>query len=129
MKKICLLFAAVLLLTASGCGRYVSHYKAIGFAHSNASDSAFMSFYSFDGRMVFKLRCKNGSDGQLRYSAKLESGSAAVYYDDNGTKTALCTVAAGDALESSVGLSEKGTVYVIVETSEPCMNGDFSFAV
>lgn len=129
MKKLFLLFlAAVLIVSFSGCGKYVSHYRAVGFAHSNESDSAFMSFYSFDGRMVFKLKNGNDADGRLKVSATLESGSAKVYADD-GTKTELCAVHAGDTIETTAALSGKGTVWVIVETSEKCMNGDFRFSV
>ena len=130
MRKILLLFAAAALaLSLAGCGRYVSHYHAIGFVHSNESDSAFMSFYSFDGSMVFKLKNRNDSGGQLEASAKLESGSAAVYVDDNGTKRELCVVGAGDDVETAAVLSGRGTVYVIVETDGKCMNGDFRFDV
>ena len=35
----------------AGCGKYTSKYKAVGFVHSNESSAAFMSFYSFDGKM------------------------------------------------------------------------------
>ena len=130
MKKILLLFAAAALaLSLSGCDRYVSHYRAIAFVHANESDSAFMTFYSFDGRMVFKLKNRDDSGGRLEASAKLESGSAAVYVDDNGTKRELCTVRAGDEIETSAALSGRGTVYVIVETDGKCMNGDFRFGI
>lgn len=78
MKRIIpLLVSAAMLLCLSGCGRYSSSYKAIGFVHSNESNSAFMSFHSFEGRMVFKL--KSDGEGELKYSAKLEDGKASVY--------------------------------------------------
>lgn len=129
MKRIALwLVTAVLLLSLVGCGGYTSHYKAVGFVHSNESDEAFMNFYSFEGTMVFKMKCKEPG-AKLRASAALESGSAAVYYDENGTKTALCTVQAGEETELSADLSGTGTVYVIVETSEKCGNGEFRFSI
>lgn len=46
----------IILLLLTGCGKYSSSYKAIGFVHSNSSTSAKMSFYSLDGTMVFKLK-------------------------------------------------------------------------
>ena len=86
-----------------------------------------MSFYSFDGRMVFKM--KSTGEGDLTYSAKLESGSATVYYDYYGTKTELFSVSAGEEISSHGGYVEAGTVYVIVETDGECKNGDFQFSL
>ena len=75
MKKVfTAIVAAIVLLSFAGCGKYSSSYKAVAFVHSNESISAFMNFYSFDGRMVFKL--KIAGEGDLKYSAKLETGSA-----------------------------------------------------
>lgn len=126
MKKAgVLLVALILLLSLAGCGKYSSSYKAVAFVHSNESASAFMSFYSFDGRMVFKL--KSGGEGDIGFSAKLESGSAEVYYDFYGTKQKLFSVSGGDEIDSHGGYVEAGTVYVIVETNGECLNGEFRF--
>ena len=128
MKKGFLWIAVIIcLLSLTGCGKYVSSYKAVGFVHSNTSKSAFMDFISFDGRMVFTL--KSSGEGELKYSATLESGSAAIYYDYLDTKTELCTVNAGDAIDSNGGYIEAGTVYIIVETDGKCENGEFTFSV
>lgn len=86
-----------------------------------------MSFYSFDGRIVFKL--KSTGEGDIKYSAKLESGSAKVYYDFYGTKTELFSISGGNEINSHNGYIEAGTVYVIVETDRKCQNGDFNFSV
>ena len=126
MKKAGLLLVAfILLLSLAGCGKYSSSYKAVAFVHSNESTSAFMIFYSFDGRMVFKL--KSGGEGDIGFSAKLESGSAEVYYDFYGTKQELFSVSGGDEIDSHGGYVEAGTVYVIVETNGECLNGEFRF--
>lgn len=128
MKKVfTVIVAAVLLLSFAGCGRYSSSYKAVAFVHSNESISAFMNFYSFDGRMVFKL--KSAGEGDLKYSAKLETGSATVYYDYYGTKTELFSIDSGDEIDSHGGYIESGTVYVIVETNGECRNGEFRFSL
>ena len=128
MKKVLAVIAAVvLLLSFAGCGKYSSKYKAVAFVHSNESTSAFMNFYSFDGRMVFKL--KSAGEGDLKYSAKLETGSATVYYDYYGTKTELFSINSGDELDSHGGYIEAGTVYVIVETNGECRNGEFHFSL
>lgn len=128
MKRILSLTTTLIILfLLTGCGKYTSNYKAVGFVHSNVSTSAEMSFYSFDGRMVFKL--KSSGEGDLKYTAKLESGTATVYYDYYGTKTELFTINSGEELDLHGGYVEAGTVYIIVETDGECMNGSFSIHV
>ena len=128
MKKVLtVIVAALMLFSLAGCSKYSSKYKAIGFVHSNESSSAFMEFYSFDGKMVFKLN--STGEGALKYTAKLESGSATVYYDYLDTISELFTVNSGDKLDSYGGYVDVGTVYVIVETDGECKNGDFRFSL
>ena len=126
-KTIALTVAVITLLSLTGCSAYKSRYRAVGFVHSNEPTSSFMNFYSFDGRIVFKM--KSTGEGDLTYSAKLESGSATVYYDYYGTKTELFSINAGEEISSHSGYIEAGTVYVIVETDGECQNGDFQFSL
>lgn len=121
-----LMLALAMLLCSFGCGGYNSKYKAVGFVHSNDSESANMSFYTFEGRMVFELKATRESD--IKYSAKLESGSATVYYDWHG-KQELFSVKGGEELDSRSGYVDNGTVYIIIETDGKCMNGEFSFSI
>lgn len=79
-----------------------------------------MSFHSFDGRMVFRL--KSDGEGELNYSAALESGSAFVYCEHNGSRTELFSLRGGDEIASCEHVGN-GTVYIVVETNEKCMNG------
>ena len=65
-RAISIITVCLILLSIAGCGKYTSKYKAVGFVHSNESSTAFMSFYSFDGKMVFKL--KSTGEGDLKYS-------------------------------------------------------------
>ena len=126
-----ILIAAIMvlvLLILSGCNSYRSHYNAVAFVHSNTSKSASMSFSSFEGTMVFQLKCEN-ADQKISYSAKLDKGSAKVFYDCNGTKTELLSVSSGIDISDIGGELQKGTVYIIVETSEKCQNGRFSFDI
>ena len=129
MKKTLSFLLILLILSASlsGCVRYSSHYQAVGFVHSNESRSAFMSFYTFDGRMVFKLKCSDASSQQLRYTAKLESGTAVLSCDCGAGQQALCTVASGDEADAVFAPLREGTVYILVETDGKCQNGDFRF--
>ena len=131
MKKRIAIITSLLIISAlclSGCEKYVSHYNATAFVHSNESDHAFMSFWKFEGRMVFKLKCEDAKK-TLTYSAKLGTGSAAVYYDADGTKTEWFSVAAGDELQDTLDGLKPGTVYIIVETDGNCETGDFDFKI
>ncbi len=133
MKKTAaiLLTAAMLILcfALSGCGEHSSSYKAVGFVHSNESDSAFMSFYTFEGRMVFRLRCGSKNEGRLRYAGQLEEGSVTVYCECGGEKTLLFSLGDGGDISPSVERIGKGKVYVTVETDGKCSNGDFWFEI
>ncbi|MBQ6053528.1 MAG: hypothetical protein IJL30_09645 [Clostridia bacterium] len=115
------------ILSLSSCGKYVSHYKAVGFVHSNEPSSAFMNFYSFDGSMVFVMNKKESE--RLDYSAKLETGSLKVYYDKDGEKTELFSLSDGGSAESSFEGINDGTVYIIVETDGTCFNGELNFNI
>ena len=131
MKKLLILaFAVILLVSAVGCGSgYRSSYSAVGFIHSSGSDAAFMKFHSFNGTMVFKLKCESDDGAKIAYSLTLETGTANIYYDSDGTKTELISISAGDTINTSGGELSKGTVYLIVETSEICQNGEFRFEI
>lgn len=122
--KTAFIFTAILVLLTS-CGKYTSSYKAVGFVHSNGPSSAFMNFYSFEGVMVFS--CTGKREGDISFSARLESGSADIYYDYNGQKNLLFSISGGDEISSDGGYFEKGPVFIIVETNGQCMNGDFKF--
>ncbi len=133
MKRIISVLLAMITViaafTSAGCSGYNSKYKAVGFVHSNDNDSAYMTFYSFEGTMVFKLKAdSNLSGAALEYKTTLESGNVNIYYDFNGTKTELVSLKSGDEFSSQVDIN-KGTVYVIVETDGKCQNGDFRFNI
>ena len=129
-KTVLLIAAAVIFcLCLSGCGRYVSSYRASAFVHSNTSDHAMMSFWQFEGRMVFRL--KTGSDGSpvMTYTGSLQTGAAEVYYDSGDGKTPLFSIKAGENVGSSADLPKNKTVYIIIETSEKCEEGSFGFSL
>jgi hypothetical protein len=122
-----LLLALMLLVCLAGCTRYSSHYSALMFVHSNTSHSSYMSFSSFNGTKTFKMNCNSASGGLLEYSAKLETGSATVYFDHDGKKTELFTIMGGEEIASTAVPVSQGPVYVIVETNEKCKEGKFDF--
>ncbi len=120
-----ILLSFLLVMFMTGCGEYASSYKAVGFVHSNSRSSANMTFYSLEGRMVFKL--KPSAEGDIKYTASLETGSATVYYDYAGVKSELFSISGGEDIEGAGGYIEAGTVYIIVETDGKCQNGAFRF--
>ena len=129
MKLIKTVFAAAAAsaLMLAGCSKYSSSYDAVGFVHNNTSDSAFMDFYKFDGTMVFTLDPDKGS--RLVYSGKLETGSAEIFYDANGSKEKLFTLETGNEISSELLQLGEDTLYIIVETKGGCENGSLEFEV
>ena len=129
MKILAAVIAVLCLLCMTGCGKYVSSHSAMGFVHTNHAKDADMSFSSFSGSEVFKMQVDAEAGGQIKYSAKLESGAATVYYDTDGTKKELFSIKAGENVDDAGGELVKGTLYIIVETSESCGNGEFHFSI
>ena len=121
MKKALTALAAAAAVGLASCGRYSSSYNAVGFVHNELSDSAFMDFYRFEGRIVFDL---DGDEGDsLEYSGRLEKGSITVSIDRDGTKQELFRLSDGGEVSSSLALPEKDKVYIIAETDGSCENG------
>ncbi len=87
-----------------------------------------MNFFAFEGTNVLTLKNKNTA-GQLKYSAKLETGSVTVYYDWDGTKTRLFNLGTGGQTASVLDIPSTGKIYIIVETQGKCSNGDFQFDI
>ena len=126
MKKLLTALAAAAMVLSS-CGRDSSSYSAVGFVHNDLSDEAYMSFYRFEGCIVFDL---DGSEGsRLDYSGKLEKGHITVSIDRDGTRRELFALADGDEISAALDLPENDTVYLIIETSDSCENGDMQFSI
>lgn len=132
MKKIVLFVAVCIMIAGSltGCSvsEYTSHWNAVAFVHSNTSQKANMSFSSFEGTIVYKLNCK-GEGEILHYSSTLESGSADVFYDNAGEKVLMFSVKGGSDADGLVSDLQKGKIYIIVETTEKCTEGQFKFEI
>lgn len=128
IKALAVIIMAIVLLVLSGCNGYRSRYKAFLFVHSNRPASSFMSFDSFTGTMVFRMKSKQ-ADGKLKYSASLGSGSATVYYDCGGGKTELFSIKDGEEIPETEIQVNKGKVRVIVESAGECKEGEFSFDI
>ena len=128
MKKI--LFIALALLTLfsiTGCSKYRSKYKATLLVTTNTSSKGSMRFHSFEGTYVFRL--KNKKDGGiLKYSGSLDTGALNVYYGYEDEKTHLFSIKQDESdVNSTLEGLEKGTIYIIIETSMKCADGELSF--
>ena len=128
MKRlICVLLAVALLCGMTSCSGYVSSYSAIGLVRVNTKSKCEIRFMRLDGTCVFKLRNRDDGEGELRYTASLESGEVNVYYDANGVKELLVHLKAGESVEGCGGYFEgTGRIYVIVETVGSAAEGRIS---
>ncbi len=131
MKRFAFLSFSLLLVILSlvSCNRYSSHYYTIAHGTSFDSDSASVFFGEFEGTEVFKMKIESGKTARIQYSGKLETGNLTVYYDCNGEKTVMFSICSGDEVNACTEELPVGKVYVIIETSEKCVNGSFDFKI
>ena len=132
MKKVC--FVLVLMLTLAllcGCSGYVKNYSATILITSCQGDEASMEFDTFKGTYNFKLKAKNDSDHTLDLEASLAEGEMNIYIGVDGEKDLLRTVKGGESYDETITLDDKydneKTIYVILESTGKCVDGDFEF--
>lgn len=130
MKRFTKIITALILVCAIfsfvGCGLPVSGYTAVGLVKSHTSKNAYLSFYAFNGSMVITLNCEEGDT--IECTAELEKGNAKIYSKDDGAKTELFSLSAGDNINRMFDGMKKGKVYIVIE-GEDCQNGKFTFSV
>ncbi len=132
MKKVC--FVLVLILTLvmlCSCGGYVKSYSATILITSCQGDEASMEYDTFKGTYNFKLRRDGAAEHSLDFEASLTEGEMNVYIGVDGEKELLRTVKGGESYDETIILDNKydneKTVYVILESTDKCVNGDFEF--
>ena len=132
MKKIG--FVLVLVLTLAllcSCGGYVNNYSATILITSCQGNEASMEFDTFKGTYNFKLRRDSDAEHTLNLEASLAEGEINVYIGVDGEKELLRTVKGGEAYDETIILDDKynneKTIYVILESTGKCVNGDFEF--
>ena len=130
MKRILLsLLCFVCLLSCASCSlKYYNSYKALMFVRSEMRDHATVSFSSFEGTYVIKLKMSGkDQEGDIHCKASLEEGELNVYYDAFGTKELLFNLKAGESIDERLGYIESGKrVYIIIETVSPAKDGRIS---
>ena len=128
MKKILVMLFAVAMLAAAGCGKYTSSWNATMMIQSAQKTKSSMKFSTFEGKMVYKLKCDDPSK-KIVATATLGSGKATVYYDYDDNKEEFFKVSDGDVVEYTHEGLKEGTVYIIIESDGKCINGNFSFSI
>ena len=132
MKKIA--FVMVLVFTLAllcSCSGYVRNYSATILITSCQGDEASMEFDTFNGTYNFKLRRDGAAEQTLDLEASLKEGEMNVYIGVDGEKELLRTVKGGESYDETIMLNDKynnkKTIYVILESTGKCVDGDFEF--
>ncbi|MBR6517204.1 MAG: hypothetical protein IKT40_10250 [Bacilli bacterium] len=132
MKKVCLALLTMLTLgMLCSCGGYVKNYSATILITSCQGDKASMEFDTFNGTYNFKLRRDNMAEYTLDYEASLAEGEMSVYIGVDGEKELLFIVKGGESYDETITLHNKydneKTIYIILESTGKCVDGDFEF--
>lgn len=135
MKKFANVIIATLMLvlcfTLSACGnKYTSKYSATLMVRTNTSNEASVSFDTFDGTYVIKLKNKGSEKAFITYNARLEEGNIKVYYDVNDEKLNLFEIGADGSFEGKTeAFTSDETIYIVIESDGKCNEGSFSFVL
>ena len=123
--------ARVLCLTLSACGnKYASRYSAMLMVRENAPDKASVSFDSFSGTYVIKLKNKSADEAFINYEATLGEGNIKVYYDFNDEKLDLFEIETNGSVDGKTeAFTGNKTIYIIIESDGESGDGSFSFAL
>ena len=132
MKKVCCVLVLILtLFMLCSCGRYVKSYSATILITSCQGNEASMEFDTFKGTNNFKLRRDGIAEHTLDFEASLAEGEMNVYIGVDGEKELLRTVKGGESCDETITLDDKydneKTIYVILESVDKCVDGDFEF--
>ena len=132
MKKIGFVLVLMFILALlCSCGGYVKNYSATILITSCQGDEASMEFDTFKGTYNFKLRREGGAEHILNLEASLAEGEMNIYIGVDGEKELLRTVKGGEIYDETITLNDKydnkKTIYVILESTGKCADGDFEF--
>ena len=132
MKKVCFALLIVLTLaTLCGCSGYVKNYSATILITSCHGDEASMEFDTFSGTYNFKLKRDGVAEHTLDIEATLDEGEMKVYIGVDGEKELLRIIKGGKSYDETIILNDKydneKTIYVVLESTGKCINGDFEF--
>ena len=132
MKKACFLLVLIFsLFMLCSCEGYVKSYSATILITSDHGDEASMKFDTFKGTYNFKLKRDGNAEHTLDFESSLAEGEMNVYIGVNGEKELLRTVKGGESFDEAITLDDKydneKTIYIILESIDKCVDGDFEF--
>lgn len=135
MKKFLDVLIATMMLvvcfTLSACeNKYTSSYSATLMVRTNTANEASVSFGTFNGTYVMKLKNKDDSEAFITYNITLKEGKMQVYYDYNGNKMHLFEIENDDSTTGKLKVpANSNTIYIIIESEVKCNAGRFSFVL
>ncbi len=135
MKKFAGVILAVVTLilcfTLSACGnKYVSRYNATLMVRTNTSNKASVTFDSFSGTYVIKLKNKSADEVFVDYEGALGEGNIKVYYDFNNEKLNLFDIETDGSVDGKTEtFTGNKTIYIIIESDGKCNDGSFLFVL
>ncbi len=135
MKKfvsvIIVVVTLVLCFSLSACGnKYVSRYNAMLMVRTNTSNKASVSFDSFSGTYVIKLKNNSADEVFIDYEGTLVDGNIKVYYDFNDEKLNLFDIETDGSVDGKTEtFTGNKTIYIIIESDGKCNDGSFSFVL
>jgi len=132
MKKVSFVLVLILVLCMlCSCRGYVKNYSATILITSCQGNEASMEFDTFKGTYNFKLKRDGTDEHTLDFESRLVEGEMNVYIGVDGEKELLRTVKSGESYDETITLDEKynnkKTIYIILETTGKCIDGDFEF--
>ena len=96
----------------------------------NTSSKASVSFDSFSGTLVMKLKNKSADEVFIDYEGTLGEGSIKVYYDFNDEKLNLFDIETDGSVDGKTEtFTSNKTIYIIIESDGKCSDGSFSFVL
>ncbi len=121
----------VLCFALSACAnKYVSRYNATLMVRTNTSNNALVTFDTFSGTHVIKLKNNGADEVFITYEATLGEGNVKVYYDFNDEKLNLFEIESNGSVDSKTEtFTGNKTIYIIIESDGECSDGKFSFVL
>ena len=96
----------------------------------NTSSKASVSFDSFNGTLVMKLKNNSADEVFITYEATLGEGNIKVYYDFNDEKLNLFDIETDGSVDGKTEtFTSNKTIYIIIESDGKCSDGSFSFVL
>ena len=130
-RRISLIIVAILIMSTMclmGCGKYTSNYKATMLVTTNDSRSASMSFSTFNGTKVLKLK-SGDKDTSVRFYGKLEKGNVEVYCDYGQVLRQVLVMEDDTEFDASLAVPANSTIYILIESKGEAKEGKFEFEI